>query len=77
MLGPFDEDAAIKSFEKYFKSKTGNAWENRHNFVNKANKYIFVEIEHDAAKAQAQAQVWVPATALCHLHAQTQPIFFC
>jgi len=37
----------IREFEKKFKSKTGNNWANRDNFVPKSKKYTPVEIEDD------------------------------
>jgi len=45
----------VAAFEKYFYTKTGNKWENRQNFVNKPNKYLYVELENDEDVAQAQA----------------------
>ena len=49
-----DATSAEKEFTKYFKSKTGNNWEERDAFVSKAKKYTMVEIEHDAVVAAAQ-----------------------
>jgi len=45
---PSTKDVAIKDFEKKFKDKSGNKWEDRANFVNKPKKYDFVETETDA-----------------------------
>lgn len=39
------EDQAIAFFEKQFKSKTGNAWSQKDNFVKKPKKYFMAEIE--------------------------------
>ena len=39
------ESSAISFFEKQFRSKTGNAWLDRDDFVKKAGKYFMAEIE--------------------------------
>lgn len=39
--------SAVYSFEKQFKSKTGNKWENIDNFVLKKGKYFLTEISYD------------------------------
>ena len=39
------ESAAIAFFEKQFRSKTGNSWSDRDNFVKKSGKYFMAEIE--------------------------------
>ena len=38
-----DKEACIKEFEKVFKSKTGNLWENRDQFVKQPKKYRIVK----------------------------------
>lgn len=55
--GPFTEARAITSFTHYFKTKTGNKWEDRDNFVNKKKKYLLVEIEHDQQKVGTRVPV--------------------
>jgi predicted DNA-binding WGR domain protein len=35
-------DEAVNEFEKIFKSKTGNEWQERHNFEKKQGKYRYV-----------------------------------
>ena len=43
--GALDEAAAVKLFESKFKSKTGNAWSDRGDFVAKSGKYDLVEMD--------------------------------
>ncbi len=38
---------AILDFEKQFKTKTGNKWSERNNFVKKAGKYFMADISYD------------------------------
>jgi len=50
------EDAAIKDFQKKFKDKTKNNWDDRDNFVKHTGKYQLVEVEvgdDDAAAGAA------------------------
>jgi len=45
---PFSSaEEAVKEFEKIFKSKTGNLWSERHNFVRKPKKYRLMEINYN------------------------------
>ena len=41
------QNEAINLFKKQFRSKTGNTWENRKNFIKKPDKYFLTEISHD------------------------------
>lgn len=43
-----DVNKAIKSFEKKFKDKTSNDWNNRSNFVPKSGKYTLIEMDTGA-----------------------------
>lgn len=38
-------DGAIKDFEKKFKDKTRNKWEDRANFTPSPGKYTLIEVE--------------------------------
>ncbi|KAK3251587.1 hypothetical protein CYMTET_39079 [Cymbomonas tetramitiformis] len=60
--GPFElsaQGAAVSSFHKKFKEKTGNDWTQRHptTFKKKANKYTMVVMDHSARQQKQQAQV--------------------
>ncbi|KAM8867700.1 protein mono-ADP-ribosyltransferase PARP3 [Synchiropus picturatus] len=47
-LSPFDNVAnAIKDFEKKFKDKTQNNWNDRENFVSHPRKYTLIEVDGD------------------------------
>lgn len=41
------ESVAINAFEKQFRSKTGNSWYNRKNFIKKPRKYFMSEIGYE------------------------------
>ena len=77
-VGPMDFDSAVKEFSKYFRSKTGNAWHDRQNFVPKNGKYTLIEMEHDAGRAQqmissvASVATPPPQAQQCRLHAATK-----
>ncbi|XP_076870489.1 protein mono-ADP-ribosyltransferase PARP3 [Brachyhypopomus gauderio] len=47
LAGPSNVEAAIKSFEKKFKDKTKNNWNNRENFVSHSGKYTLIEVDGD------------------------------
>jgi len=51
------QDAAIKAFEKKFKSKTGNNWADRENFEKKKGKYELIETEQDSTAAATQVKM--------------------
>ncbi|OLQ02258.1 Poly [ADP-ribose] polymerase 3 [Symbiodinium microadriaticum] len=66
-----DVGKAIKDFEKKFRDKTCNAWENRDDFKKKAGKYIIVETEEGEGGGDAapmgkltEAQIGKGQTAL-------------
>lgn len=45
-LSPFAKlENAIKDFEKKFKDKTKNSWNDRSNFVSHAGKYTMIEVD--------------------------------
>ncbi|XP_077581623.1 protein mono-ADP-ribosyltransferase PARP3 isoform X2 [Stigmatopora nigra] len=45
-LNPFsDVDSAVKDFEKKFKDKTKNNWNDRMNFVSHSGKYTLIEVD--------------------------------
>lgn len=45
---PYDSaDSAVNYFEKQFKSKTGNHWSNRDNFVCKKGKYYLCQMDYE------------------------------
>ncbi|KAJ9652795.1 hypothetical protein H2198_007977 [Neophaeococcomyces mojaviensis] len=46
MLGPGSLDEALAEFNKKFKDKTGNSWENRNGEMKK-NKYVFIERSYE------------------------------
>ena len=41
------KDSAIYTFEKTFKTKTGNNWQNRDKFAKKSGKYFMSQIDYD------------------------------
>lgn len=45
MDGPFNEEDGVKAFCKKFKDKTGNNFDDRHNFVPKPKKYVLIALE--------------------------------
>ena len=45
-------EEAVKTFEKNFKEKSGNAWADRQNFVKKDKKYQLVEVEDDGDEGE-------------------------
>ena len=45
LAGAMSEESAVAAFSSKFKSKTGNAWDDRDSFVHKAGKYDLVEID--------------------------------
>jgi len=48
LKGPFsDPDGAVEEFEKKFKDKTRNEWNNRSNFKTVAGKYTLLETDDD------------------------------
>jgi len=66
-----DVGKAIKDFEKKFRDKTCNAWDNRDDFKKKAGKYIIVETEEGEGGGDAapmgkltEAQIGKGQTAL-------------
>ncbi|MGB1277333.1 MAG: WGR domain-containing protein, partial [Nannocystaceae bacterium] len=52
LRGPSDLATAEAAFEKKFRSKTSNKWENRANFTAKSGKYTLIEVEADDDDAQ-------------------------
>jgi len=46
MLGTGDFNYALAEFNKKFKEKTGNTWDNRHGEM-KSNKYVFIERSYE------------------------------
>lgn len=46
MLGTGNFDHALAEFNKKFKEKTGNSWDNRHGEM-KSNKYVFIERSYE------------------------------
>lgn len=52
-----DVNKAIKSFEKKFKDKTQNDWNNRANFVPKSGKYTLIEMDTGAGDDEEEATV--------------------
>ena len=46
LKGPMGVDAAIKDYEKKFKDKTKNKWEDRDQFEPAAGKYTLIEVEN-------------------------------
>ena len=66
-------DAAKAEFEAKFKSKTNNAWEDRHDFVLKKNKYSFIKMDYSADEPKAPAPSGPPVEIEpCKLHAKLQ-----
>ena len=65
ILKNLDLSMAIASFEKQFKTKTGNDWKNRHAFVNKKGKYFLAEISYeDVLSKFDQPQSSIPVSTL-------------
>ncbi|KAJ3452092.1 DNA ligase [Anaeramoeba flamelloides] len=50
-----DQGSAVREFQKKYKLKTGNNWENRDNFVPKNRKYQPVEVVYEAESESDEA----------------------
>ncbi len=44
-----DVHSAVQKFESMFKSKTGNIWSDRNNFIEKKGKYTLIDLDEDDA----------------------------
>ena len=68
-------DDAILEFKKAFKSKSGNNWEDRANFVEKKGKYVLVDLETKDERIEATQRALDGAgvtVAACTLPKETQ-----
>ncbi|KAH3881504.1 protein mono-ADP-ribosyltransferase PARP3-like [Dreissena polymorpha] len=63
MKGPIGRDAAVKDFEKKFKDKTRNKWEDRSNFKPSSGKYTLIEMADEDEVDAPAASVTVAAAA--------------
>lgn len=57
LLGSGSLESAEREFEKKFKSKTGNAWQDRSNFKPKKGKYALIEIDRSAEANQKAGEL--------------------
>ena len=66
-----DVNGAIKSFEKKFKDKTANNWNERTSFVPKSGKYTLIEMDagadEDAKGEAAESKPGVFLKIFCSL----------
>lgn len=53
--GPWAPATAVAEFKKTFKSKTSEAWENRHNMGARSGKYTWIERSFEEAKPAPKA----------------------
>mmetsp|Transcript_6425 Transcript_6425/g.19446 ORF Transcript_6425/g.19446 Transcript_6425/m.19446 type:complete len:866 (+) Transcript_6425:173-2770(+) len=80
-IGPFsDLPSAVRSFEKKFRDKTANDWNNRADFLSRPGKYELLEVDY-AAKAEAAPEslcrdraVKLEDTLPCSLDTETKDL---